>query len=1029
MSSSETCVATAQGPSATSSDPNPPATVFLSTTDGVDWSEATPPSSTATYGTVTCYSATACFAGGSSGVLAYSSDGGGTWTGQSITYGGTAKPGNVSGISCASSTDCWAVGSAGTIAGSSGLILATTDGGASWNAQQTFPLSGAIDGISCVSSSQCWMVGGVAGGTVSTTDNGGATWSALAPDVTNPPSGGSTSVVISTYAAIDCLPSSGSVDCWAVGVDKNSGAEIDATTNGGGTWTLEPAPGGIGGLASISCASTTDCWAVSSGGNVIATNDGGSSWTTETVPSGIASLAAVSCPSTSECFAGGATSSGGPLMVSTGNGGASWYLETMPSGAASITAIACPSQSTCFAVDSQGDVIETTDSGSSWTILSSAAGDAQSYSAITCISTSDCWAAGQGPNGPSTVVATTNGGTTWAAQITPQAPSRPTGIACANSDDCWLVGDGAVAVTTNGGFSPAPVVSGVSPDAGVDSGGTSVTITGENFLGATAVDFGSTPAASYRVVNATTIDAVSPSVSSPATVDVTVTTNGGTSALSPSDEFEFVLPTAKPDVLSVTPSSGPVAGGEPVTITGLNFTGATVVAFGPNVVSNFTVNSSGTEITTTVPGGSLGAVNVTVTTAGGGTGPTNDTDAFVYVASGDYTPLPPTRICDTRSGNPTPCSGSTLGPKGTLDVQVAGATASIPSSGVVAVVMNVTVVQPSAAGFLTVAPTGVAMPLASNLNFSAGEIVPNLVEVELGLNGEVTFFNGSTGDTNVVADVEGYVSSSSTNAYFPVTPARICDTRPGNPSNLSGLDAQCNGKPITAGTSLQVIVAGLANVPTNATAVVLNVTMVQPSINAYMTVYPSGSPPTASNLNAAAGKIVSNRVVTPLSSSGDIEIFSDADTNVIVDVSGYFAAASGGSSFTPEAPQRILDTRCDVSSPPSYCAQENLPSANSSVTELGPAQSVTIQVGGVGGVPITATAVVANVTVVGTTEGGFLSVYPGGTRPTVSDVNWTMAGAIVPNLVVVKLSSSGTVTIYNNSGEAEVLFDVAGWYQ
>ncbi len=112
-----------------------------------------------------------------------------------------------------------------------------------------------------------------------------------------------------------------------------------------------------------------------------------------------------------------------------------------------------------------------------------------------------------------------------------------------------------------------------------------------------------------------------------------------------------------------------------------------------------------------------------------------------------------------------------------------------------------------------------------------------------------------------------------------------------------------------------------------------------------------------------------------------------------------------------------------------FCSKEDLPGANTSIGPVGPAQSITVQVGGVGGVPLTATAVVANVTVAGTVSGGFLTAYPGGTLPTVSDVNWTGPGEIVPNLVVVKLSSSGTITIYNNSGTVDVLVDVLGWYQ
>lgn len=108
--------------------------------------------------------------------------------------------------------------------------------------------------------------------------------------------------------------------------------------------------------------------------------------------------------------------------------------------------------------------------------------------------------------------------------------------------------------------------------------------------------------------------------------------------------------------------------------------------------------------------------------------------AAAHAASvgGAYSPLPPTRILDTRDGTggvaPRP-----LGPKGSLNVQVMGH-GGVPQ-GATAVVLNVTVTDTSAASYLTVYPTGVIQPLASNLNWAAGETIPNLVEVGLGDGG------------------------------------------------------------------------------------------------------------------------------------------------------------------------------------------------------------------------------------------------------------------------------------------------------
>jgi hypothetical protein len=190
--------------------------------------------------------------------------------------------------------------------------------------------------------------------------------------------------------------------------------------------------------------------------------------------------------------------------------------------------------------------------------------------------------------------------------ITVTAPSGSTGIV-------------DVTVTTPGGTSPTsaadqytytvppkPVVSGVSPTSGPN--GTLVTITGSNFAGATAVNFGGATS-TFNVSNPSTITATAPSGSG--AVDVTVVTPGGTSATSSADQYTYTVPNA-PTVTSVSPASG--YQGTSVVIAGTNFTGASAVSFG-GTAATFTVNNDG-SITATAPGGS-GVVDVTVTTSGG----------------------------------------------------------------------------------------------------------------------------------------------------------------------------------------------------------------------------------------------------------------------------------------------------------------------------------------------------------------------------------------------------------------------------
>jgi hypothetical protein len=176
-------------------------------------------------------------------------------------------------------------------------------------------------------------------------------------------------------------------------------------------------------------------------------------------------------------------------------------------------------------------------------------------------------------------------------------------------------------------FAPGPSVTGVAPGYGKQSGGDTVTITGSGFTYASAVNFGSTPAPAFSVnPSGTQITATSPAGSG--TVDITVTTPGGTSATSNADQFTYV---PVPTVTGVAPSCGPLTGSTTVTVTGSGFTYAESVNFGATAASSFTVNSDG-EITATAPAtASPGTVDVTVTTVSG-TSSISPADQYTYEA-------------------------------------------------------------------------------------------------------------------------------------------------------------------------------------------------------------------------------------------------------------------------------------------------------------------------------------------------------------------------------------------------------------
>jgi hypothetical protein len=172
-----------------------------------------------------------------------------------------------------------------------------------------------------------------------------------------------------------------------------------------------------------------------------------------------------------------------------------------------------------------------------------------------------------------------------------------------------------------------PTVTSVSPSGGPIAGGTTVTVTGTHLTGATAVDFGPDPGTDVAVNGAGTSLTVTAPPGSAGTVGVTVVTASGTSATSGADLFSFESP---PTVNGVGPTAGPSSGGTSVTVTGTNFIGASSVAFGAIPGTNVVVTSA-TSLTVTAPAGTVGTVDVIVTTPSG-VSATGLPDKFTYQA-------------------------------------------------------------------------------------------------------------------------------------------------------------------------------------------------------------------------------------------------------------------------------------------------------------------------------------------------------------------------------------------------------------
>lgn len=416
----------------------------------------------------------------------------------------------------------------------------------------------------------------------------------------------------------------------------------------------------------------------------------------------------------------------------------------------------------------------------------------------------------------------------------------------------------------------------------------------------------------------------------------------------------------------------------------------------------------------TPPSGSLFAVGVTLVTctATNSEGLTATATFTVTVTIGtDYVPLAPVRLADTRAQHTTVdglfAGTGALSTGSVLELTVAGR-GGVPTNAVAAT-LNVTVTEPAAPGFATVYPCGSPRPTTSNLNFDAGTTIPNAVMTKIGTDGKVCIY--ASQPLQLVVDVNGEYPP--TTSYHAINPARLLDSRAGQPT-IDG--QQRGGGPLKAGTVTTVQVAGRASVPNDATAAVLNVTVTEPVAAGYATVFPCGSqPPTASNLNYVRSSTIPNLVVAKIGATGTVCVFTQFDTQLVVDVNGYFPAVT---SYKALDPVRLLDTR------PSHPTVDGL-GAGAGVRPTG---TVTVMhVAGRGGVPANAVTAVLNVTVTEPLSAGYVTVYPCGIDPPLaSNLNF-VAGQTIPNAVVAKIGTNGDVCMFN-SQPLQLVADVNGYF-
>jgi uncharacterized repeat protein (TIGR03803 family) len=380
-----------------------------------------------------------------------------------------------------------------------------------------------------------------------------------------------------------------------------------------------------------------------------------------------------------------------------------------------------------------------------------------------------------------------------------------------------------------------------------------------------------------------------------------------------------------------------------------------------------------------------------------------------------FTAVTPCRLIDTRTGNGGggPIQGGT---SQTFDLpQISQTKGCADLSSAASYSLNVTLVPQNhhPVSYLTVWPAGLAQPLISTMNSLDGRVKANAAIVPAGVDAGVSVYVTDT--TDVVIDIDAFFAppGQSTLLFYPLTPCRVADTRRSNfPQGL--------GTPhLSAGVArdFPVLNADSCNIPSSAQAYSLNFTAIPyPALGdqlGYLEVWPKDQQPThpVSTLNNPTGTFVANAAIVPAGTSGAITAYASSDTDVVVDINGYFAASGqGGMSLYPTAPCRVIDTR-------------RIGSGQPFTGTLTPPVDV---VDSVCAPPSSAQAYVFNATVVPSGNLSYLTLWPDSEgQPVVSTLNaadgWITSNmAIVPNV-------NGKIDAYA-AGMTQLILDISSYF-
>jgi large repetitive protein len=385
---------------------------------------------------------------------------------------------------------------------------------------------------------------------------------------------------------------------------------------------------------------------------------------------------------------------------------------------------------------------------------------------------------------------------------------------------------------------------------------------------------------------------------------------------------------------------------------------------------------------------------------------TGSKDVALRVAAGNnsalqFVPVTPCRVADTRNTDGV-FGGPAISGQGSRDFAVPNSACSIPATAA-AYSLSISVVPHGTLGYLTLWPTGQAPPLAATMSSLDGRVKTNAAIVSAGTSGAISVF--ATDPTDVVLDINGYfvpTADASALDFYPVTPCRIADTR--NPAGPLGAPA------LSAQSTRAFPIQSACGVPPDAQAYSLNFAALPKVPLGYLTAWPAGqSQPLVASLTAPTGTITASAVILPAGANGEVDVFPTDDTDLVIDINGYFAPhGPGGLSLYGLTPCRVLDTR--------------LPAGTSAF--IG-SRDVNVSASGCG-VPGTALAYVFNATVVPSGSLGYISMWPhGATQPLVATLN-AVDGAITSNMAIVP-TTDGSISVFS-SNLTHLVLDIIGYF-